>query len=43
MRFWLCILLGLQLVSPGVLAEEAETIAVIVPKSVNLRTPVRQS
>lgn len=37
MRFWLCILLGLQLVSPGVLAEEAETIAVIVPKSENLR------
>ncbi|WP_334108259.1 hypothetical protein [Methylobacillus sp.] len=37
MRFWLCILLGLQLVPPVVLAEEAETIAVIVPKSENLR------
>lgn len=37
MWFWLCILLGLQLVPPVVLAEEAETIAVIVPKSGNLR------
>lgn len=37
MRLWLCILLGWQLMLPAVFAGETETIAVIVPKSENLR------
>lgn len=37
MRFWIFILLGLQLVPPAVFAGEPEVIAVIVPKSENLR------
>lgn len=39
MRLWLYILLGLQLVPLAVLAEETEVLAVIVPKSENLRNP----